>query len=176
MGLEGSKGGGLPFGRRLKKGARLCRGLCRRVMSPQGKRLTTFCASLRSFKMCSLCIAFAQGAGRKVLRIDQPLAGRFLSLTGPLAPRVVVSPSWAMSIKSALRDLLSVSYGIVSTTVISHLRWLFPPFGALRHHLPPAERWDNKDPHGISNSPLNQPGRRSRSQAEPIGQCAAHDR
>ena len=30
-------------------------------MSPQGKRLTTFCASLRSFKMCSLCIAFAQG-------------------------------------------------------------------------------------------------------------------
>ena len=31
-------------------------------------------------------------------------------------------------------------------TVISHLRWLFPLFGALRHHLPPAERWDNKDP------------------------------
>ena len=28
---------------------------------------------------------------------------RFLSLTGPWAPRVVVSPSWAMSIKSALR-------------------------------------------------------------------------
>ena len=26
------------------------------------------------------------------------------------------------------------------------------------------------------NSPLNQPGRRSRSRAEPIGQCAAHDR
>ena len=24
--------------------------------------------------------------------------------------------------------------------------------------------------------PLNQPGRRSRSRAEPIGQCAAHDR
>ena len=22
----------------------------------------------------------------------------------------------------------------------------FPPFGALRHHLPPAMRWDNKDP------------------------------
>ncbi len=34
------------------------------------------------------------------------MAGRFLSLTGPLAPRVVVSPSWAMRIKSALRDLL----------------------------------------------------------------------
>ena len=26
----------------------------------------------------------------------------------------------------------------------------FSPFGALRHHLPPAERWDNKDPRGIS--------------------------
>ena len=24
----------------------------------------------------------------------------------------------------------------------------FPPFGALRHHLPPAERWDNKAPRG----------------------------
>ena len=28
---------------------------------PQGKRLTTFCASLRSFKMCSLCIASLRG-------------------------------------------------------------------------------------------------------------------
>ena len=96
--------------------------------------------------MCSLCIAFAQGAGRKVLRIDQPLAGRFLSLTGPLAPRVVVSPLRAISIKLALRDLLSVSYGMISILVISHLRWLFPPFGALRHHLPPTVWWDNKDP------------------------------
>ena len=95
---------------------------------------------------------FAQGAGKKVLRIDWPFRARgFLGLTGPLAPRVVVSPSWAMSIKSALRDLLSVSYGIVSTTVISHLRWLFPPFGALRHHLPPAERWDNK---ALKSSPF----------------------
>ena len=32
----------------------------------------------------------------------------------------------AMSIKSALRDLLSVSYDIVCTTAISHLRWLSP--------------------------------------------------
>ncbi len=31
-------------------------------------------------------------------------AGGFLSLTGPLAPRVVVSPYRAMLIKSALRD------------------------------------------------------------------------
>ena len=33
---------------------------------------------------------------------------------------------------------------MIGITSISHLRWLFPPFGALRHHLPPAERWDNK--------------------------------
>ena len=31
-----------------------------------------------------------------------------------------------MSMKSALRDLLSVSYDMISTTVISHLRWLSP--------------------------------------------------
>ena len=55
--------------------------------------------------------------------------------TAALPLRVVVSPLRAMSIKSALRDLLSVSYDMISTTVISHLRWL-SPFGALWHHLP----------------------------------------
>ena len=44
------------------------------------------------------------------VRVDGPSAQGFLSLTGPLAPRVVVSPLRAMSIKSALRDWLSVSY------------------------------------------------------------------
>ena len=53
-------------------------------------------------------------------------------------------PLWAMLIKSALRIILSASYVTKSITSISHLRWL-SPFGALRHHLPPAERWDNKD-------------------------------
>ena len=32
----------------------------------------------------------------------------------------------AMSIKSALRDLLSVSYDMISITMMSHLRWLSP--------------------------------------------------
>ena len=54
-------------------------------------------------------------------------------MTGPLAPRVADCRSAAMHIKSALRDWLSVSYGMKSITVISHLRWLFPPFGTLRH-------------------------------------------
>ena len=97
--------------------------------------------------------------------MDGPSAQGFLSLTGPLAPRVVVaaspqiikkgrgwrrglcrrvvfasaqgatapaalrvavSPSRAMSMKSALRDWLSMSYGMKSITSISHLRWLFP--------------------------------------------------
>ena len=31
----------------------------------------------------------------------------------------------------------------------SWLAALAPPFGALRHHLPPAERWDNKAPRNI---------------------------
>ncbi|EHO63067.1 hypothetical protein HMPREF9453_01004, partial [Dialister succinatiphilus YIT 11850] len=42
----------------IKKGRGWRRGLCRRVV-----------------------FAFAQGAGRKVLRIDRPAAGGFLSLT-----------------------------------------------------------------------------------------------
>ena len=53
-------------------------------------------------------------------------------MTGPLAPRVVVSPSRAMSMKSALRIYLSASYVMKSITVISHLRWLFfPPLWCL---------------------------------------------
>ena len=35
-----------------KRGRGWRRGLCKRVVSPQGKRLTTFCASLRSFTHC----------------------------------------------------------------------------------------------------------------------------
>ena len=95
----------------------------------------------------------------------------FVSLTGPLAPRVVDCRSAAMLIKSALRDLAfciiwhSKHYGNQPPPVA------FSPFGALRHYLPAplgsvshdsqvallpyescslatAERWDNKDPQG----------------------------
>ncbi len=58
--------------------------------------------------------------------MDGPSAQGFLSLTGPLAPRVADCRSAAMLIKSALRDWLSVSYGLIGITVISHLRWLSP--------------------------------------------------
>ena len=140
---------------------------------------------------------------------------RFLSLTALRAEGGGL-PSRAMLIKSALRDLLPVSYSMISILVISRyaapplsgctigrtfgvrvqrvqrvrpafgrlvqrvadcpsgnaykvsvtgftfgIIWqnkhyddqpppvAFPPFGALRHHLPPAERWDNKDPQSI---------------------------
>ena len=97
-------------------------------MSPQGKRLTMICASLVLLQIMFAVHRFAQGAEGKVLKIDRPLAaGGFLSLTGPLAPRVVVSPLRAMLMKSALRDLLSVSYGMISILRIGSLRSP-PPF------------------------------------------------
>ena len=47
--------------------------------------------------------------------MDRPYGpGGFVSLTGPAGPRVVVSPLRAMSMKSALRDLLSVPYGMIN--------------------------------------------------------------
>ena len=70
----------------------------------------------------------SKGSEGKVLKMDGPAAGRFLSLTGPLAPRVAVSPSRAMSMKSALRDLLLLSYGKVTILVIS--RCAAPPYPA----------------------------------------------
>ena len=57
--------------------------------------------------------------------MDGPSAQGFLSLTGPLAPRVVDCRSAAILIKSALRDLLSVPYGMISILVIS--RCAAPP-------------------------------------------------
>ena len=49
-------------------------------------------------------------------------------MTGPLGPRVVVSPYRAMLIKSALRDDLAVPYGMISILVIS--RYAAPPYPA----------------------------------------------
>ena len=47
----------------------------------------------------------SEGSKGKVLKIDRPFrAGGFLSLTGPLGPRVADCRSAAMLIKSALRD------------------------------------------------------------------------
>ncbi len=72
-----------------------------------------------------------KGFRGKVLKMDRPAAGGFLSLTGPLAPRVADCRSAAMLIKSALRDLLSVSYDMISILRIGSLR--SPPPFRLRH-------------------------------------------
>ena len=55
-------------------------------------------------------------------------------MTGPLAPRVAVSPSRAMLIKSALRIYLSVSYGMIGILRIDSLR--SPPLIRLRRTSP----------------------------------------
>ena len=52
--------------------------------------------------------------GRRVRKFDGP-SGRGL--------RIALR---AMLMKSALRDWLSLSYGLIGITVISHLRWLSP--------------------------------------------------
>ena len=76
----------------------------------------------KSFLWTRLRREGSEGSEGKVLKMDRPAAGGFLSLTGPLAPRVVVSPYRAMSIKSALRDLLSVSYDMKTILLTGSLR------------------------------------------------------
>ena len=54
--------------------------------------------------------------------MDGPSVQRFVSLTGPLAPKVADCRSAAMLIKSALRDLLSVSYDMKTILLTGSLR------------------------------------------------------
>ena len=132
----------------IKKGARLCRGLCRRVVK---ERLTTLRAEGCGRLSAAGCVRFAQGA------------------TAPTALKVTVSPSRAMSFISrlrrsrqhrvsilsaylvhpfplrgtspqgetrVLRAYLSVSYGMISILVIGSLR--SPPPIRLRRTSPYA--------------------------------------
>ena len=69
----------------------------------------------------------------KVLRIDRPAAGGFLSLTAFQAEGGGIALR-AMSIKSALRIHLSVSYGMISIMRIGSLR--SPPPFRLRRTSP----------------------------------------
>ena len=70
-------------------------------------------------------IEFRRFKWERFLGLTGLTAGGFLSLTGPLAPRVADCPS-GNAYKISVTDLLSVSYGMISITSISHLRWLFP--------------------------------------------------
>ena len=77
------------------------------------------------------------------LRLTDPMGRKVLKFDGPSGRGLRIALR-AILIKSALRDLLFC--------VIRYEKHYFdqpppvasPPFGALRHHLPPAERWDNK--------------------------------
>ena len=68
--------------------------------------------------------------------MDRPDGRRIRKFDGPSGRGLWIAFQ-AMLIKSALRDLLSVSYDIISTTVISHLRWLFPPLVPYGTTFPP---------------------------------------
>ena len=78
---------------------------------------------------------FAQGAEKKVLKMDGPSAQGFLSLTAFQAEGCGL-PCRAMLIKSALRDLLFYIIGLDWHSA----DWLaaLAPLWWLRHHLSPA--------------------------------------
>ena len=76
-----------------------------------------------------------EGLRKKVLRIDGPFRAQgFLSLTGPLAPRVADCRSAAMLIKSALRDCRYGSYSLIRILLTGSLR--SPPPIRLRRTSP----------------------------------------
>ena len=103
LGAAGFCGGGFAIGHTF--GVRVQR--VQKVQRIQRGRLTALWAEGCGRLSAAGYVRFAQGA--------TALTGRGLWI----ALR-------AMLIKSALRDWLSVSYGMISTTVISHLRWLSP--------------------------------------------------
>ena len=72
----------------------------------------------------------------KVLRINRPAAGGFLSLMASQAEGCGIALR-AVSIKSALRIHLSVSYGMKSILLIGSLR--SPPLFRLRRTSPPPQ-------------------------------------
>ena len=78
----------------------------------------------------------------KVLRIDRPAAGGFLSLTAFQAEGCGIALR-AMSIKSALRIHLSVSYGMIGILLIGSLR--SPPPIRLRRTSPAVRSVNRKE-------------------------------
>ena len=101
----------------------LTRGL--RVVSPKGKRLTTFCASLALLQNVFAVHRFAQGVnGENCIpeskRVQAPAA-----------------PGFYRSCADALTEGLSPQSGLVQRGVFYAVCGS-APFGALRHHLCPA--------------------------------------
>ena len=122
-----------PFGRRLKKGGTAGAAGCVEGLHPTGKTTHYILCVAPLLQNVFAVHRFAQGAGRKVLRIDRPAAGGFLSLTAFQAEGCGIALR-AMSINSALRIHLSVSYGMIGILLTGSLR--SPPPIRLRRTSP----------------------------------------
>ena len=82
-------------------------------------------------------IEFRRFKWERFLGLTGLTAGGFLSLTALRAEGCGIALR-AMSTKSALRDWLTMSYGMISITSISHLRWLSPLWCLTAPPSPPA--------------------------------------
>ena len=86
----------------------------------------------------------SKGSEGKVLKMDRPAAGGFLSLTALRAEGCGIARR-AMSMKSALRDLLLLSYDMIGILLTGSLR--SPPYPAAPDF--PLCRGQNKTPRNI---------------------------
>ncbi len=125
----GSKGGGGALRAQIiKKGARPRRGLCRRVVSPQGKRLTMICASLVLLQIMFAVHRFAQGATALraeggglpplramsfISRLRRSRQHRVSILSAYLVHPFPLRGTSPQGETRALRDWLSVSHGMI---------------------------------------------------------------
>ena len=62
------------------------------VISTEAKRSGEISRPNGQESGCGFAAGCVEGLWRKVLKMDRPLAGGFSGLTGPLGPRVVLSP------------------------------------------------------------------------------------
>lgn len=112
----------------IKKGARPRRGLCRRVVSPQGKRLTMICASLVLLQIMFAVHRFAQGATALraeggglpplramsfISRLRRSRQHRVSILSAYLVHPFPLRGTSPQGETRALRDWLSVSHGMI---------------------------------------------------------------
>ena len=139
----GSKGGGGALRAQIiKKGALSRRGLCRRVVSPQGKRLTMICASLVLLQIMFAVHRFAQGATALraeggglpplramsfISRLRRSRQHRVSILSAYLVHPFPLRGASPQGETRALRDWLSASYSMISILVNGSLRSP-PPF------------------------------------------------
>ena len=134
-------------------GGRLCRRVVKekvlRIDRPNGRRVLKFDGLSGRGLWWRLRRRFYKKGARLAPQVVQKSCVRFAQgATAALPPRVADCRSAAMLIKSALRDLLSVSYGMISILRIGSLRSP-PPFPAAPDF--PRKRGQNK---ALKSSPF----------------------